>query len=125
MDDELDMPEKCPVCEKEFIANRRHQKYCSNRCAAKAHRKYLDIPDCLENANRKLDKTLGYVRVYVPMHPEANTWGYVYEHRVVAELMLGRRLLKNEVVHHINGNRWDNSEENLQVMDKREHSKIK
>ena len=59
------------------------------------------------------------------MHPEANTWGYVYEHRVIAENLIGRRLSDDEVVHHKNGCRWDNSPDNLQVMDKREHSRLK
>jgi len=115
----------CKQCKKEYTKTNTHQTYCSLKCSGIASRKYLDIPDCLENADRKLDKNLGYVRVYVPMHPEANTWGYVYEHRVVAEQMIGRRLLKDEVVHHKNGKRWDNSEDNLEVMDKREHSKLK
>jgi hypothetical protein len=36
-------------------------------------------------------------------------------HRVVAEQMLGRPLTQNEVVHHRDGNRYNNEPENLVV----------
>jgi len=115
----------CEICNKKHKTSRKETRFCSNKCMGKSRRKYLDIPDCLENSHKKIDKNIGYVRIYAPMHKEANTWGYVYEHRLVAEQMIERPLKKNEVVHHINGKRWDNRKENLQVMDKVEHSKIK
>ena len=37
------------------------------------------------------------------------------EHRVVAEQMLGRKLRPGEVVHHIDGNRQNNTPSNLMV----------
>lgn len=38
-----------------------------------------------------------------------------YEHHLVMEKMLGRKLKKDEVVHHINKNRLDNKLENLML----------
>lgn len=46
---------------------------------------------------------------------------YVLEHRAVAERMLGRKLLRGEIVHHINGDPVDNRPENLVVMEHGEH----
>lgn len=46
------------------------------------------------------------------------------EHVVLMELHIGRPLRKNEVVHHINGNRQDNRIENLQLLTRVEHSRM-
>ena len=46
------------------------------------------------------------------------------EHRAVIEDLLGITLRKDQVVHHINGNKTDNRPENLQVMDWAEHSRL-
>lgn len=63
---------------------------------------------------RTTDKS-GYVLVLAPDHPQANHAGYVREHRLVMERVLGRLLLPTEVVHHKNDIRSDNRPENLEL----------
>lgn len=44
-----------------------------------------------------------------------------YLHRVLMESHIGRKLEKGEVVHHKNENKHDNTIENLEIIDDREH----
>ena len=46
------------------------------------------------------------------------------EHRAVVEELLGIQLTKDQVVHHINGDKKDNRPENLQVMSRDEHARL-
>lgn len=69
----------------------------------------------------KKKRTDGYVAIYFPDHPLCNADGYVMEHQLVMECVIGRHLLENECVHHINFIRNDNRKENLQLMTKSEH----
>lgn len=71
----------------------------------------------------------GYVAIYLPDHPAAyksDNWkGWVYEHRVVAEEILGRPLREGEVVHHLDCDRTNNDPSNLIVLaSKADHVKL-
>lgn len=57
-----------------------------------------------------------------PQHHRANKQGYVKVADLVLESKLGRKLLPNEVAHHINENKIDDRPENLNVMDFAEHA---
>jgi hypothetical protein len=60
-------------------------------------------------------KINGYVLVLMPEHPDATKAGYILEHRLVMEKMVGRRLRPEERVHHRNHVKTDNRPENLEL----------
>jgi hypothetical protein len=64
----------------------------------------------------------GYVLIRVGVdHHLADVRGYAYEHRVVAEQVIGRRLEPGEVVHHIDHDKTNNAPANLMVCTSAEH----
>jgi len=66
----------------------------------------------------------GYKRIMVKDHPFADSKGYVLEHRYIMEQHIGRYLNDFEVVHHKNGNKLDNTIENLELMTNKEHKRL-
>lgn len=73
----------------------------------------LEIKAYDKDATRYLNPLDGYVRIKQD-HPRASK-GWVREHIVVMEGVLGRELLPGEEVHHINGVKDDNRPENLEL----------
>lgn len=67
----------------------------------------------------------GYVYIKNWEHPNCSKQGYVAEHRLVMEKIIGRILEKSETVHHIDGDHANNNPENLQLFKTRgEHTRI-
>lgn len=63
----------------------------------------------------------GYIWEFLPGHHLQNLWGFVPQHRLIAEDIIGRRLVRGEDVHHRDECRTNNDPANLQVMTQLEH----
>lgn len=75
------------------------------------------------NLNKqKLDSGVNYFYVYQPSHPLANLSGKVYVHRYMISIQIGRWVTSEEVVHHKDGNRHNNSADNLEIMTRTDHA---
>ena len=72
----------------------------------------------------KVVKKGDYLYAVVRDHPNRTSRDYVLMHRVVAENRLGRLLSSDEVVHHVDGNKKNNSDDNLEVMTKWDHNRM-
>lgn len=67
----------------------------------------------------------GYVLIRVGKdHHLADVRGYAYEHRLVAEAKLGRRLTPGEIAHHIDGNKQNNNPDNIEVVASAAHHHV-
>lgn len=99
---------QCKTCGKEFYSTR--QKFCSPECSSSYRSKHSPKKLYMEN---------GYLVEHVKGY---NKKGNAKKHRLVVEEAIGRRLTKDEVVHHINGDKTDNRLENLKIMSRSEHS---
>jgi hypothetical protein len=68
----------------------------------------------------------GYTQVYIGKNYPYRNGGYTHirEHQFIMECHLKRRLSKNEIVHHIDGNKKNNNLDNLFLTTVAEHNKL-
>jgi len=113
---------ECPTCCRAFTLSARQRSgirkgiikrvFCCSKCyflstSGSGNPKW--------RGGKCIDKD-GYICIFNPEHPYANKRGYVYEHRLVMESVLGRYLAPEESVHHIDGSHNNNIKENLMLM---------
>lgn len=121
---------KCDSCDIEFgvhlsteywnkIRNRKH-RFCSRKCETT----YLQGERSPGWTGGRFRNDRGYILIYNKDHPRPVARGYVYEHILVVENILGRYLLLDEHVHHKNGVRDDNRIENLEILTSSKHAKL-
>jgi hypothetical protein len=117
----------CVGCQQLFTPKVGSQKRCRPECGLEKacvvcgtmfipHR-HLRAQEChyqvlARTGTRKLNQ-FGYVLIKIPVSRDGRRW--MLEHRHVMEQRLGRPLLKAETVHHKNGNKQDNRDENLEL----------
>lgn len=101
-------------------------KFCSTACrnTIYPHTGKRTVSDSMRGENNPawkggsyIEPEKGYRMIRQPEHHRARANGYVLEHIVIAEKILGRRLKPNEEVHHKDRDRANNDPTNLQVYD--------
>lgn len=126
--DRLDWVKPCVECDRRFEPSSRHlhcpscrRQLSHDRCAC-GGLKQPTSSTCQstagnESGNWTGGKTYhksGYVMRRTPGHPRARGKSpYVFEHVLVMKEVLGRHLVEEESVHHLNGVKDDNRPENL------------
>lgn len=104
----------CEECRGEYHSADNRRRDCSRSCGSTRGQRYRNTNSPNWKGGRVVQD--GYVRVRAPGHPRTTDRNpYVLEHILVMEGMLGRRLERNERVHHRNGRRGDNRPDNLEL----------
>lgn len=98
----------CEICGEPF-----HPFKVTSRTCCREHANALTSRESAEKRSKTL-RGRGEGRSYRKLHGR-------HEHRVVAEAMLGRKLKKGEIVHHIDGNKLNNDPSNLEITTQSKH----
>lgn len=118
----------CFICGKQFNTtvteiNRGGGLTCSRECYFKRFKMIVKKGKESPYYKEKI-KANGYLKIHAPNHKRADNKGLVFEHIIKIEEHIGRNLLENEVVHHLDENKTNNKIENLLLMYGSEHIKL-
>ena len=101
----------------------KHGPFCDRRCLGLFRSNKLTGTNGA-NFVYGIKRDKKYILVQANWHPYANKNGYIYLHRVLIESKIGRYLVRDELVHHIDGNPENNHWSNLEITTRRGHAKI-
>lgn len=113
---------KCSWCKAEFIVSRKHRTACNAECRYQAwfrdvYRPKNPLKPKRPLLSRRYVDDVGYIKIL-------GNGVTKREHVIKAEAALGRALKKGEVVHHINGIKADNRNENLLICTAHYHKQL-
>lgn len=95
-------------CGRVYMQQRLCSKQCKNEWVSKVYREKNGLPAITKRVKR------GYIVLRIPAQ-NGSPVRQILEHRYVMEQHLGRELEPKETVHHKNGDKQDNSLENLEL----------
>lgn len=114
----------CEICgleQKRYKRTDSKFRFCGKKCAGKSGIKLAAKIDKTGKNNPSWKGGILFIGGY--KYISIGNKKRKSEHRIVVENFLGRKLLRKEIVHHINHNKLDNRIENLEVMSQSEHIK--
>jgi len=137
---------KCEICKKKFLISRdrsrqRPGRFCTQECRNAYFAGFMQNKKCIICSKKFRDRKNGlakfcglkcYWKCLKDIHVMEGYKKYitlrvggkkVYEHRIVMEVFLKRKLKTKEIVHHKNGDTTDNRIENLEIMSQSDHIK--
>lgn len=119
----------CLSCKADFLAikfmvEKGLGNFCSRRCVAmvRDNSKFLNSAKRTDEKHHSWKGGINLKNGYRTL--KVKTGLYIFEHRLIMENTIGRKLFGNEIVHHLDGNKLNNSKDNLVLINNSEHTRL-